>query len=218
MLATTTSVSARAISSKRRCPACKAPMVGTRPTVSPAARRGASSLRSFAISFTNPATSSAIAAGFQSGGRFDIFHEGARGVGDHGIEVGVFLYERRRLGGETEQVVTHQHLPVTIGAGADSNGGDAQAAADLSREVVWDAFKDHSAGAGVFERLRVLEQDVGGFLGGRLALESAELADRLWQQSQMPHHRDADGNQALHSLDHGPAAFKLHGHRAAFLH
>src|SRR5579872_624436 len=98
MLATTTSVSARAISSNRRCPACKAPMVGTKPTVLPAVRWGASSLRNAAIS----ATTSAIAADFQSGGRFDIFHKGACGVRDDGIELGVFLNEGRRLGSETE--------------------------------------------------------------------------------------------------------------------
>src|SRR5258707_838421 len=103
MVATTTSVSARARSSRCRCPACNAPMVGTRPMVFPAVRWGASSLRNAAIS----GTTSAIAADFQSGGRFDIFHEGARGVRDYGIELRVFLYEGWRLGGETEQIVTH---------------------------------------------------------------------------------------------------------------
>src|SRR5690349_8805020 len=111
MVATTMSVSARAMSSNRRCPACKAPMVGTKPMVLPAMRWGARSLRSAAISLTN----SVITAGFQSGGGFDILHKGAGCVRDYGIELRVFLDEGRRLGGEAEQIVTHQHLPVTVG-------------------------------------------------------------------------------------------------------
>src|SRR5258706_11845079 len=117
MLATTTSVSARASSSSRRCPACKAPMVGTNPIVFRACRCPPSNRRSAAIS----TTSSAIVFCFY------VLDERACSVGQHGIELRVFLGERWRFGGEAEHVVTYQHLPVTSRTRTDSDGGNPQA-------------------------------------------------------------------------------------------
>ena len=60
----------------------------------------------------------------------------------------------------------------------------------------------------------VRHQCVGGFRSGGLPDESTERVHRLRLQAKMPHHRDADVDQAFHRVEHGAAALELHGGRA----
>src|SRR5262245_48694459 len=77
---------------------------------------------------------------------------------EHAVHVGVLLDEPCHLPGpQPEGVLPDQHLAVGLVAGADADGGDPELAGDLAGDVAGDHLHDHGEGAGVLDRLGVVE-------------------------------------------------------------
>src|SRR2546427_9483779 len=179
-LTTTTSFSPLAVSTRRICPACKAPIVGTRPLALPAAapRRdapriaagcsitvrplsavpdlfGPHELGGFAESSRGPL--SPVLCGRRSVGRVlvlrprelpcaHVFRIRRRRARDLLCEVRVSLDELRRLaGGQAEQVVQDQDLPVGARTRADADGRDAELVGNGRGELARQAAEGDAA-------------------------------------------------------------------------
>lgn len=65
------------------------------------------------------------------------------------MEVGFRAHERRRFGGEAEQVVEDEDLTVATSAGADADGRDANGGSDGRHEGLVHALDDQREGAGL---------------------------------------------------------------------
>src|SRR5512138_3070675 len=161
MLTITRSASSEARPTRLPWPACKLPMVGTNATRSPLRRQPATSARS-------------------SLGRATVFMSEAV-LGSwvlprlHGLRVSLHGFERavvpghevlRELrlaaGGDVENVVQHQDLPVGVRPCADADHRHTQLLGDRCTERRRNAFEQHDVRAGALERERV-----AGHLFGR---------------------------------------------------
>src|SRR5258706_1982721 len=170
MLTTTRSFSRQACSTRLRCPACRAPSVGTSPIDSPSRCQRRDTSSAF--------RGSSITAAFLSGAVLDlVFCLGRRrrgpirrigvlrpgelpagdlsgeplgGVPDLLGEVGVALDELGRLaGGQAKGVVENQDLAVGSGAGADSDRRDAKRLRDAGAKLGWNAFQHEAERPGL---------------------------------------------------------------------
>src|SRR5438270_9798442 len=153
MLTTTTSFSPRAVSTRRMCPACSAPIVGTSPIDLPSRRQRRDAL-SIAPGWSKTARPlSAVPDLFpvlcrsRSVGRVLVLWTGelpvahvvgvrGRGAGDLLGQVRVALDELRSLAArQSEHVVQHEHLPVGGGSSPDPDRRDSQRVRYLARQL-----------------------------------------------------------------------------------
>src|SRR6266850_3058299 len=238
MLTTTRSFSRHDRSTRLRCPAWSAPIVGTRPIAWPSRRQR----RDTPSIFPGSSITAALLSGavldlvFFAGrlrrsavGRVGVFRSGEFAAGNFpgellgGVpnvlgEIGVSLDELRRLTrGQAERVMEDKNLSVGSGAGADADGRDAKRLRDAAPKLARNSFQDQAERPGLLELLGV-GQDPGG-LGLRLALdlEAAHLVDELGCEAEVTHHGNSELRQATRDLDDPAPALELHGMHAALL-
>ncbi len=79
-----------------------------------------------------------------------------------GMQVGIFADEFGREAVEqTQQIVRHQHLPVTTCASSNSDGGDGQSLRDHFGQPGWDGFEHQAEAPCFFKEKGILEQSLG---------------------------------------------------------
>src|SRR6202030_554017 len=114
--------------------------------------------------------------------------------------------------------VDDENWAVAVGAGADTDGGNAQLAGDLRGELAWHGFEDDGEGACGFDGTRVAQQlfrRVGGFA---LHAVAAERIHGLRRQADVAHYWNFGLGQARDELEAAFAAFDLDGLDAGFLY
>src|SRR5712671_2668201 len=176
MVAATVGAAWRAARISEAWPSCRYPMVGTR--ASGPSRRASWQARrkSCAVRTSGSTWSLAPGDGVQldrggyrarllraermlgggEGAAADLLAIAGRRVADHLREVRILLHElRRELRVHAEQVVDHQHLPVALQAGADADGGDADAAGDLRAQLRGNRLEDQRVAARLLQLSRV---------------------------------------------------------------
>src|SRR5579883_944676 len=104
-----------------------------------------------------------------------------------------------------------QDLPVTTGAGPDSNCRDFDVFGGRGCDRGGHQFKHDGESAGRFERLRVGDQSVALLLLLALDMVAAFLADVLRQHAQVPKKGNSSGNDCPYLLDNRLAAFAFNG-------
>src|SRR5207244_8187736 len=109
----------------------------------------------------------------------------------------------------SQEVVHHQHLPVAIRTGADTDGGNADAPGDLRTELGRNRLEDERVAAGLLQRPGVLDEPRRLVLATALYHVPAELVDRLRREPDVAHHGDAGAHDALDDLAVFRAAFEL---------
>src|SRR4030095_827922 len=139
MLTARTSHSVRAASMRLSCPACSAPMVGTRPM--------------FFRDSRNSRTSLTLCTA-----RTYILDVGARRGKDLISELRVPLGEWRRRIGPSERSVANEDLTIRVRTSPDSNRRNLQAGGHPSCKVDWNGFEHDGKHAGLFQNLSVLHQ------------------------------------------------------------
>src|ERR1700694_457120 len=238
MLTTTLELSRQARSTRLIWPACKAPIVGTRPIVWPSTRhpREASSMAA-AESKTAGTLAGAVLdlfSPFPRGrnravrrvrvlrtrecSRADLLGELLRCLADLLGEVCVALHELWRLArGEPKHVVEDEHLAVGSRSRTDPDGRDAQSSGDPGGQGVGHTLQ-HEA-----DRPRLLEILCIGKDARRLGLalaldfETPHLVHELWRQPQVAHHGYAQPGQAPRDLNDAAAPLQLHAMHSTLL-
>src|SRR5262249_33576120 len=84
------------------------------------------------------------------------------GLADVGIQARKF---RGRAKGESKKVMEHEYLAVAVRTGSDTDGGDAEVARNLGRELARHGFEDYCEGTCRFHGARVDTHLLGG-IGG----------------------------------------------------
>src|SRR5258705_9009596 len=200
MVAATVGAAWRAARISEAWPSCRYPMVGTR--ASDPSRRASWQARrkSCAVRTSGSTWSLAPGDGVQldrgghrarllraerilvggKGAAPHLFAIAGRSVANDLREVRILLHElRRELRVHAEQVVDHEHLPVALLAGADADGGDADAAGDLRPERARDGLEDERVAARLFQRLGVGQEARRLVLAAALDHVAAHLVARL---------------------------------------
>ena len=91
--------------------------------------------------------------------RLHVVLEGLHRAGDRSSQIGIPPHELgRRSERQSQQIVIHQHLPVTVGAGADANGGNLDLLGDERRHFARNPFQHHATRAAAFQRQRVMHE------------------------------------------------------------
>src|ERR1700675_4182648 len=200
IVTTTLSFSATARSISARWPPCRAPMVGTMPTDSPAACQLADRPRSCAgvasSSGTSVAGTSVEGVGIVGKPALaDVVRVCARRADDAIAEVGVWLHEFRyraaEVTGDAEQVVDDQNLGVAVGSGADTDRGDRQLAGDLRGQVARYPLENHRECPRVLQGMSVVDEPLAVGRASGLDPGATESVDGLGRESQVAHHRYA---------------------------
>src|SRR5260221_6293788 len=196
MLTTVRSFSARDAVTRLRGPAWRAPIVGTRPTDSPARRQPATrsridaavattSGRELATAVADPFVHDREAAGVAVLG----IGEGA-GLPLRGVAAGRLDDLRPELGelldeawlaarAQPEHVLDDEHLAVALDAGANPDGGDPEAPRHAGGQGRRNAFEDDREGARGFELAGDGEDPGGNRRVLALDLEAAHPVDAL---------------------------------------
>src|SRR2546428_4868920 len=164
MLITTAPARPRAASTKRRCPSCRYPIVGTRPTRRPAARSARTHRRRSGM-----VLSSIMPFGWKgSAGRDSLEAVLGAGIppvphlggvaadrGPDGLAQSGIPLEKLGIESlvEAEHVVQHEDLSVTAGTGPDPDGRDGERGRDPPRERRREQLQHDGAGAGLLQRV-----------------------------------------------------------------
>ena len=111
----------------------------------------------------------------------------------------------------------HQHLAIAIGARADSDGGNSQAASDNGGEFARDSFQDDGESSRFLQSLGIRQKFVGGIEGSALHSVAPQGVNGLRRQADMPHHGDLRFHEFSDQPGAFPSAFKFYCLRAAFL-
>src|SRR6267378_2644245 len=132
-------------------------MVGTTPMSSPAWRQAtACSCMAFADSMTAALAGGVLVLRGREGAATHILVELAGGGFDRLTEFGVLPDELRdvvRI--QSEDILNDEHLPVTVGSGANADRRDGQCLRDPLAKGAGDRLQHHRKGARVFQRPRV---------------------------------------------------------------
>src|SRR5262245_54736668 len=220
MLATTRSAEARARRTRLRWPSWIAPMVGTNATRSrfrfqrATCPRTRSTPRVTITCWPRAAPGSRpCSIGLLLGGEapgLDVVHEARERLAHRAGEVGIAAYE---LGApaevEAEQVVTHQHLAVTGGAGANADGRNREPAAHQSPESPGNSLQHQREAPGLLELLGLEQQPLLVGLSPGLDFVAAECQHRLGREAQVTHDRNADLHQPSNRRQHSFASLEL---------
>ncbi len=147
----------------------------------------------------------------------DIVRVSLRRGGDRFVQLEIFLDEGRRMLEQTDHVFRNQDLPVAVARRADADGRNRNRFRDALRQRFRDAFEDATKGAGVGDRLGVaFDRRPLTALTPHDAITALHV-DRLGQETDMPHDRDAVVDQKGDGLFHANAAFQFHGGASGFL-
>src|SRR5688500_6306329 len=222
MLTTTKSAAFRAVSISRRCPSCRAPIVGTNAMRLPRARAAATTFRTSGILVRTstvprsapraPARSEAVVV-IREPARANIVAELAHCPAHLFRQVAIAPDElRREPVVEAEQVRQHQDLAIAIDPCPDADGGNGKRLGHPGRERRGYELEHDGEGAGVLKPLCLLDHPVSGFGLAALHAKAAEGMHRLRGEAEMAHDRDAKARHRAHrGFDLRAAPFELHG-------
>src|SRR5687768_7418858 len=194
-----------------RCPSCRAPMVGTSPTVSPAAfqcetsaltasivlaarmlrtpaergaRRGELRRQLGLEAFELRGVDAVGVTGFRIAARSDVGRVRLEGGADRAGQRRVLLDEAWQVAGrQPEQVVPDQDLAVASATGADPNRGDLEGLGDMRGNRGGDRLEHHGKAARALERARTVEDDPRAFSRSPLRAIAAQQRNRLWREA-----------------------------------
>src|SRR5665213_1573207 len=230
MLTTTFELSSQARLTRLMWPACRAPMVGTRPMVWPSwrHRREVSSIAPGVSKMAGALAGAVLDLFFRilrprrnPVGRVGVLRTGERPLSDLlGVllgrladllsQVGVTLHELGRLaGGEPEHVVKYEHLAIGSGAGADPDGRDSKSLCHPGGHGVGHTLEDDAEGARLLQVCGIGQDASRLRLSLALDLEAAHLVHKLRRQPQVPHDRDSELGQAPGDVDDVAAPLQL---------
>ena len=228
------------------CPACSAPIVGTRPTTAPSSswdawrakrdhRRNSSTVRSIRISAFCSAGSITLSAACSR----DVCRsadwadgssphpKGRRGAPrprDSARRPRERARQHRHSGEQTSpgrerevhKIVEDENLPIAIRAGADANGGNRKLTGDRRSHLPRNAFEHQGSGSGTLKGVCIAPQLRDCFGRARLHAVAAHAVHALWRKPEVADHGNFGCSNGPHDFDARP--LDLHGLGAGFLH
>jgi hypothetical protein len=112
----------------------------------------------------------------------------------------------------------HKHLSVTSSTCADTYHRYGQLRCHASGKIGGYLLQHDSEASRILKQMSIFEQLRSLSLFAGTHVVCAELVDRLWGESEMPHHWDACRENPLYALDYLFATLHLHGFGVALLH
>ena len=119
---------------------------------------------------------------------------------------------------QTEHVVQHQNLDITVNTGANANRRNTDGFSDQLSNLARHDFQHNGKSSSIFHGLGIVQQLSRCFSGFSLHAIRAELIDRLRCQADVAHHTDLFVDETLHEVDAFVSAFQLDCFSATFLH
>src|SRR6266404_6993852 len=109
-------------------------------------------------------------------------------VENHFSKLCVLLNKRRHERvEEPENIVTHQHLAITMRPSSNADCRNSQLGSYCLGHRIWNCFKDDRKCPGIFESARIEDQFLRCFVVSGLLLHPSKLMHILRSQSEMPH-------------------------------
>src|SRR4051794_7647893 len=111
---------------------------------------------------------------------------------------------------EPDQIMSDKDLPVTKVAGADTNGWNTNGLGDLFGRFRRHYFEDYRKGTGLFDRVRIVDEQFYFRLGPPLQAVATFLPHALRQHADMCHQRNARLDHCFNPARVAGATFKFY--------